>query len=76
MHGNGLGVARVFLRHGSAWTDAAGTQGATLLTAAGYGASVAMAGDGSVALVGAYADDVDAGENAGSVHVLTLASTP
>jgi len=63
------GIARVFVRSGSTWTEEA-----TLLASDGaagdhLGWSVALSADGSRALVGADADDTAGGVDAGSARV-------
>ena len=70
--GMNAGSARVFLRSGTSWAEAA-----TLLASSGaaddlFGWSVALSSDGSRALVGAMADDTAGGSDAGSARVFTI----
>jgi MYXO-CTERM domain-containing protein len=67
--GADAGSARVLVRSGTTWTEEA-----MLLSGSGaatdyFGYAVAIAADGTRAIVGAFGDDTAAGSGAGSAHV-------
>ncbi len=55
------GAAWVFVRSGAAWTLQGKLEGSGETGAGQFGRSVALSADGSTAIVGAFADDGDAG---------------
>jgi hypothetical protein len=71
-NGSGAGSAYIFGRSAGTWrqdSKLAATDGAE---SDGFGDTVAVSGDGSVAVVGAKSDETTAGDGAGSAYVYTL----
>lgn len=65
-NGKNAGAAYVFERVGSEWTEAVKLTPANGDTEDFFGASVALADDGTMALIGAYHDDDPTGESPGA----------
>jgi hypothetical protein len=65
------GSAYIFSRSGTSWTFQSKITAPDRGQADSFGASVAISGDGSYALVGAYGDD-DGGTQAGSAYIYNL----
>lgn len=63
------GSARVYRRSGSSWAFETTILPPGLASSDGYGAAVALSGDGERAFVGAYGDDASMGTDSGTVHV-------
>jgi FG-GAP repeat/RTX calcium-binding nonapeptide repeat (4 copies) len=72
--GPNTGSAYVFARSGSTWTEQAHISASDGNRNDLFGGSVAVTSD--LALVGADADDTDAGPDAGSVYVFTISAVP
>jgi hypothetical protein len=66
---SGRGSAYVFVCDGSSWSQQAKLTAADRSGNDYFGKSVALSGDGSTALVGAYQDDIASVANAGSAYV-------
>ena len=62
------GAAYIFTRSGSTWTQQSKLTASDAATTDRFGYSVSLSGDGSTALVGAYAEDPDNVSNAGSAY--------
>jgi hypothetical protein len=62
------GSAYVFTRSGISWTQQAKLTASDGAGRDSFGWSVAVSGDGSIAVIGAYGDD-DRGSNSGSAYV-------
>ncbi|HEY7376709.1 MAG TPA: hypothetical protein VIF57_31410 [Polyangia bacterium] len=69
------GSARLFVRSGTTWTEAAELDPPSGVALDYVGASVAIAGDGSRGLVGAWGTDTIYGQSAGSARVYTFGAT-
>ncbi len=69
------GGARVFVRAGTSWTEEAALEASDAAANDRLGYSVALSGDGSIALVGAPLDDTSAATDAGSVRVFVRSAT-
>lgn len=67
--GTGAGTARVFVRTGSTWAEEATLRASDAATFDGFGYSVSLNADATLALVGSPDDDTSAGANAGSARV-------
>jgi len=69
------GSVYVFTRSGTAWSQQAKLTASDGAANDYFGFSVALSGDGSSALVGAYADDVGSHTDQGSAYVFTRSGT-
>lgn len=67
-----VGSARLFARVGTTWTEQATLVAASAEAGDSFGYSVALTGDASRAIVGAFWDDTAGGTNAGSAHLFTI----
>ncbi len=65
------GAAYVFTRSGSTWSQQAMLTASDRAVGDHFGISVALADNGSTALIGAYVDDVGVNANQGSAYVFT-----
>jgi hypothetical protein len=66
--GSDSGSAYVFTRSGSSWTQQAKLTASDGAGGDSFGWSVAVSGDGSIAVIGAYGDD-DRDSNSGSAYI-------
>jgi MYXO-CTERM domain-containing protein len=73
--GMDAGSAYVFVRSGSSWSQEAKLEASDGAFDDRFGYSVSLSGDGSRALIGAFADDTTRGSNAGSAYVFGLVKT-
>ncbi|WP_095987402.1 DUF7507 domain-containing protein [Cystobacter fuscus] len=71
--GSETGSAYVFVRSGTAWSQQAHLTASDAAAGDFFGWSVAISGD--IAVVGAYADDTAAGQQAGSAYVFVRSGT-
>jgi uncharacterized repeat protein (TIGR01451 family) len=71
--GQGAGSAYVFVRTGTIWTEQQVLRGSDSQASDFFGWSVSVSGD--TAVVGAYLDEVPAGQNAGSAYIFVRSGT-
>ena len=71
--GNGAGSAYIFAYDGSSWTQEAKIQASDLQSSDYFGNSVAMSGDGTKVIVGAYSEDTTY-TDVGAAYIFTLSS--
>jgi hypothetical protein len=69
------GSAYIYIRSGTTWSQQAKLVPADGAIGDQFGWSVAISSDGNTAIIGAFGDDDDKGDNSGSAYVFTRAGT-
>ncbi len=73
--GFSTGVAYVYSRTGTVWTQEAQLIASDIQSSDGFGSSVSISGDGSVAVIGSYENDPSGFNNGGAVYTFTRIGT-